>query len=261
MKNISTKNKTWTPPQWPDDLLITTSSYDDRVRVDDAAQVFSDNDRQDMTGFFRYPEVYEHIIQRLLHTPGHKRILSLPASVGCEAYSLAAIFTEKAAQKPSPQDHGLEIHMADISQSKLEAAASGVYPYGFHGAILKPYAHHFKNVGRGTMSVAEDIKALVKPLPAFNILDRPEMGLKYDMVICLNLICYLPDLDSKVEAIGYLTSLTDQALCISHGTRKDYVQYHDDIDETLRGLGWSEERNFNQRLDYKDAQIYTPDPL
>lgn len=245
--------KEYTPPEWGGAISLRTSTYSKTVQVDDTNSVFSGDGRSDKTGFFRYPEVYNQIIERL-NDGGNKRILSLPASVGCEAYSLAAMFNAKASEGAE-----IEIHMADISEAKLKAAASGIYPYGFHNGILEDYKDYFLTDGSHTV-IREDIKSLVKALPAFNILNGPEMVLPYDMVISLNLLCYLPDFDSKVRAFEYMASLTDNMICLTHGTIKDFKKFHDVFDASVRDLGWIEQSSIKRKTDdYKLAQFYAPE--
>ncbi len=243
----------YTPPEWENGLNISTSSYRGIVQVDDVEQVFTGGGKYDKTGFFRYPEVYEEISARVLTGTGHKRLLSLPSSVGCEAYSLAAIFSKHAAP-----DQSLEIHMADISDAKLHAAQSGVYPYGFHNGVLSEYRDYFNDVGGVHMTVKPEIKSMVKALPAINIMDQPEMALRYDMVVSLNLLCYLPDRESKISAVQYLSTLTDGALCISHGTSAAFFADHDAVNDALNEAGFYEDKFFDGYKGYKNAQFYTP---
>lgn len=191
-----------------------------------------------MTQFFRYPETYDKIGSLLTEKGNNaKRLLSLPASIGCEAYSLAAIFHHHA--KPGQT---LEIHMADISEPKLRAAATGVYPYGFHVGIPRSYRSYFNGVGSNHMSVTDDIKNTVKALPAFNVTDKPAMTVRYDVIVCFNMLCYLPDQESKVQAVRYLAGLlTDEGtLCLSHGTYKDFTQHHEAVTEALEQSGLKE---------------------
>lgn len=234
------------PPEWGEGLRLEChDSHGGRFQVDDKEQVFTGGGRYDMTQFFRYPEIYEEIgriLQR--HGPKTKRLLSLPASIGCEAYSLAAIFRRHA--EPG---QNLEIHMADISEAKLRAAQTGVYPYGFHGAVCHTdYREYFQGIGGSPMRVRNDIKNMVKALPAFNVTDAPPMAVRYDVIVCFNMLCYLPDQESKVQAVRYLAGLlTDEGtLCLSHGAYKDFAQNHEAVTEALKQEDLRETRCFQE---------------
>lgn len=239
------------PPEWGEGLILQNCSSG-LYQVDDRACTFSDSKKHDMTAFFRYPDVYAEIGARLLAKGvGQKRLLSLPSSIGCEAYSLAAIFSKHASEGQS-----LEVHMADISEAKLRAAQTGVYPYGFHRGVLPEYRDYFNGVGSGVMSVVPEIKNMVKALPAFDIMDAPAMAVRYDMIVCLNLLCYWPDLESKVRAVQYLATLGDE-ICLSHGTHEAFVSHQEEVDAALREVGFSEEKSYPDYRRYKNAQFYT----
>ncbi len=239
------------PEEWGGGLNVRQNmAYHATFVVDDRDMSFTpeDDSRWDMTTFFRYhdtgglPErIAQHAIERA--SPGQPiRVLSLPSSIGCEAYTLSAIFKEEARKQK--RDIPVEIHMADISQKKLNAAATGVYPAGFYKAIPNEYRHRYFSLQGDFMAVNDDVKSQVKALPAFNVLEAPAMAIPYDVVMSFNMLCYLPGTPERVAAADYLGSLARQTLWLSHGARQSYKESQDAVEQALAKRSYARVRDF-----------------
>ena len=200
---------------WPAGLKLGLR-LNGAIKVDDTDMVFSDGGSvADMTAFFRKPEIHalEQIAKTLAATPGHKRLLSLPASIGCEGYTLAAIFRKNAVPGAS-----LQIDLADISQKKLDAAKTGQYHEIFAANIPPDYKDDFFMRGK-YLHVHDDLKDMVGPLPAFNVLDMQVPEERYDAIVSLNFLYYLGNRKNRVKAARTLARSTRNIFCISHGIK------------------------------------------
>lgn len=225
-------------------------------QVDDIDQVFTGGNKSDSTAFFRYPELYEALSRRMAYRGQDRKILSLPSSIGCEAYSLAACFSKHARKTGAKA----EVHMSDISDRKLRAAETGTYLRGFSNGLPKEYDGLLRLEDDILVKVDPYIKNMVKALPPSNILDTPQMDTRYDLVMCMNLLCYITDLDDKITAARYLGTLCDDTLVLSYGGACEYEKYKEPVTEALQVEGFKEDVYFRSIPECKSTQVFIRQP-
>lgn len=236
-------SRKWVPDIWGEDLKVINGSRLAHLQVDDPDCIFTGGYYRDMTAFFRYPEMMMDAGRLLAEDGQPKRVLSLPASVGCEAYTLAAVFAKHSRLGVE----GITVDMADISARKLEAATTGVYPKIVERLIPENYREHL-NLRDDFLVVSEAMKKQVRALPAFDVMDAPEMAVSYDMVVCLNMLCYLPDLEAKIATVKYLASLSQGFVFLSHGSAPAHKEHGKAVDDAMREAGFIEQKVYGTDL-------------
>lgn len=205
------------PKAWGDAGLRLHGQYRGRkflARADDADIVFSNTVYSDVTALYRYQKLFEFVAKEQLSRNTQPRILSAPASLGCEAYSLSSIFGYQAhGQGRAPA----VIHGVDICESKLQAARSGVYPASFAANIPMDYAgfYHLKD---DELIVAEHGMRGVDFLPSMDLSAKDALGDEvYTASICLNLMMYL-NREQNAQLLDNLIRATAQMIVIGHGS-------------------------------------------
>lgn len=239
-----------------DGLNIIEARHKGAHQIDDEDMVFSKYPAADMTKFFRDPEVraFQKIMDELSATLGRKKLLSLPSSIGCEAYSLAAMFQERAASGAE-----LEIVFADISQKKIDAAIGGVYPKFFAHDIPETYQKYF-SVRDEFLHVSDGLKSMVSPLPAANVLDMDLAAQEYDAVIATNFLYYLGSRENRVAAAQKLAMSTKSVLCLSHGVRRSFEADGRAVKDAVIEQGFQEASDYYEMYDPYVAQIFVRQP-
>ena len=158
-----------------------------------------------VTGFFREPEAYKVLEQRVIPQWFEPRNNDMPiriwvpgCSTGEEAYSIAILLIEQfsAAQKPL----NLQIFATDIDDVALEIARQGNYPVSIAADIpAERLARFFTQTGshfRVNKQVRETVVFAAQNL----ISDAPFS--KLDLVSCRNLLIYLePEVQRKVISL------------------------------------------------------------
>ena len=243
------------PAEWGKGLKIRArKGYG--FQVDDIDNNFSVYPAGDMTALFREPEIHalESLAKYLAQSAGHKKLLSLPSSVGCEGYSLAAIFNTHAVPGAS-----LSLELCDISEKKLRAAETGIYPSDFAKTIPKAYKAHFQNDDK-LLKVRSGLKEMVSTLPATDVLDMTMPEESYDAITSLNLFYYLKTRENKVKAAQKLAQATDNMLCISHGIRRSFEEDGDAVRQAILAEGFHEDTKFYTRYDAYIAQVFVKEP-
>lgn len=140
------------------------------------------------------------------------RIWSAAASSGQEAYSLAMICAENAAQLP---DWRIDIQGTDLSSQMIERAQSGIYSQfevqrGLPAALLVKY---FDKSG-DKWQIREPIRKTVKFRTANLLHDLGPVGV-FDIIFCRNLLVYF-DPPTKVRVLNALAAVLapDGLLCL-----------------------------------------------
>jgi len=165
------------------------------------AMVFQDNVTVDgrslrlngQTGFYRYSSLMRNVIHALSLTRPHDgetfRVLAAPSSVGCEAYSFAAL----------AQQEGLKADIAvrgvDLSARFTKLARGGIYPEeaGQHlGRLIRRvlFDPAFDAQGTGTLRIHPDIASKVRFLDPQGI-ENFRSDAPYDVVMMNNLFKYM----------------------------------------------------------------------
>lgn len=171
------------------------------------------------TMFFRDRAVFDalrsDVLPRLIGTRKavrRLRIWSAATSTGQEAYSLALVLDELAAEL-----RGWTIHVlaTDMSATAIARARAGLYsPFEVaRGLPAGTLQEHFSQLADG-WQVADRLRAAVD-FRVFNLLDdfRP-LG-DFDLILCRNVLIYF-DHSTKIDVLGRLadTLADDGFLCL-----------------------------------------------
>lgn len=134
------------------------------------------------TWFFRQPESFDMLAEIAAAASGRfLRVLCAPCSVGCEAYSIAAVLERAGAD--------FEIDAVDFSEKFVMAAKSGEFGRGcFRFGRAADFRIFAAEGGRAKMpdSLSQRIRFSVADI----LRDGPAGG-KYDVLFCRNLAIYL----------------------------------------------------------------------
>jgi len=138
------------------------------------------------TAFYRNPNAQHAIINWTKNKTGKRRILILPGSIGCEAYTFAMI----AANEGLSQNE-LEIHSLDISDEFTRVAKSGIYPAQALLGLPQSLTQYFSECSNEDfVAVRDEIKERVTFLP-HSSLKRFKTPQAYDGVVCQNLLKHI----------------------------------------------------------------------
>lgn len=133
------------------------------------------------TWFFRQPESFDMLAELAAGRGGFMRALCAPCSVGCEAYSIAAVLERAGAD--------FEIDAVDFSEKFIEAAKSGEFGKGcFRSKRAADFGYFAEGGGRAKMP--ESLSRRIRFRAADILRDGSAEG-KYDVIFCRNLAIYL----------------------------------------------------------------------
>lgn len=149
-----------------------------------------------VTGFFRNPEVWEHIKKNIfpsLFTKlpyGYTLRAWIPGcSTGEEAYSLAIVFKEALEIIKPGNNLTLQIFATDLDQSAIEKARKGIYPENIIADISPERLARFFIQENNQYRVNAKIREMIVFAPQNVIKDPPFT--KIDLVSCRNLLIYM----------------------------------------------------------------------
>lgn len=161
-----------------------------------------------VTSFFRNPEAYEILIQKILPEMFENKTPDLPlrvwvsaCSTGEEAYSIAMIFKEYLDEKKSGIK--VQIFATDVDKDAIEKARAGIYPASISADVSPERLTRFFTKKEDSYMVKKEIREMVSFAIHSLIKDPPFSNI--DMVTCRNLLIYLgPLLQKKVlSALHY----------------------------------------------------------
>ena len=133
------------------------------------------------TWFFRQPESFDMLAELAAGCGGFMRVLCAPCSVGCEAYSIAAVLERAGVD--------FEIDAVDFSEKFIEAARSGEFGKGcFRSKRAADFGYFAGGGGRAKMP--ESLSKRIR-FRAADILSEGSAEGKYDVIFCRNLAIYL----------------------------------------------------------------------
>ena len=189
--------------------LATLGAYADYLRENPAEldPLYADM-LINVTSFFRNPEAFDvlrkKVFPALLKIPGDElvRFWVLGCSTGQEAYSLAMLFNECAAQIAHPRK--LQIFATDLSELNLEKARRGLYTRSQTEDLAPERLKRFFTEEEGGFRV---IKALREQIvfARQNLISDPPFS-QLDMISCRNLMIYLePCLQKKAVPTFHFT--------------------------------------------------------
>jgi len=213
-------------------------NYHDYLKANaDEAKMLSDSLLINYSRFFRETMTYSLIESAVLpnileeKNGGELRIWSTGCSRGQEAYSIAILLCELAAD--SGKEIRFRIFATDISQSVLDSASAGVYDFdAVQNLRLKQLEKYFTKVGNKYI-LSQKIKQHVH-FSLYDILDQdtihpPESIFgDFDLVICSNLLIYykpihqqaiLHRLRQSLAPNGYLVTGEAERMLVQPGER------------------------------------------
>lgn len=134
------------------------------------------------TWFFRQPESFDMLAELAAAASGKfLRVLCAPCSVGCEAYSIAAVLERAGVD--------FEIDAVDFSEKFIEAAKSGEFGKGCFRSKRAADFGYFAG-GGGRVKMPESLSRRIR-FYAADILRDGSAGGRYDVIFCRNLAIYL----------------------------------------------------------------------
>ena len=173
-----------------------------------------------VTGFFRDPETFQALENKILPRLLHERKSGVPVRVwvpGCstgeEVYSIAMCLVESIPASSAPVP--IQIFGTDISERGIAIARTATYPEN-QVAKLSPerQARFFKRVENGYQ--------IIKPIREMcvfarqNLLADPPFS-RLDLISCRNVLIYLDsDLQSKVIATFHFALRPEGYLILGH---------------------------------------------
>ncbi len=159
-----------------------------------------------VTEFFRDREAFQYLesdcIEQLFATrnPDEElRVWSAGCATGEEAYSLAILLKEKAAQQKFTGR--ITVFATDVHKYSLDLASQGVYSRE-RLANVSPerLERHFSEAGNNLFKVSTELRKLLVFAP-HNLISDPPFP-RIDLVCCRNLLIYLrPDTQKRVLSL------------------------------------------------------------
>jgi two-component system, chemotaxis family, CheB/CheR fusion protein len=147
-----------------------------------------------VTEFFRDPEVFAElersVVPRLLEAKGageKVRLWSVGCATGEEAYSLAMLLHEAAAELDDPPQ--VQVFASDVHQPSLQRAREGRYPETVQGLVSSDRLSRFFDREADTFVIKPHVRETVVFAPHNVLADAPFSQL--DLVVCRNLLIYL----------------------------------------------------------------------
>jgi len=187
-----------------------------------------------VTGFFREPEAYKVIEERIIPQWLERKNDDTPVRIwipGCatgeEAYSIAMLLIEKysTAQKPL----NLQIFATDIDEAALEYARQGIYPVSITADIPPERLTRFFTQTGDHYHVNKVVREQVVFAAQNLISDAPFSRL--DLISCRNLLIYLePEVQRKVISLFHFALNEDGHLFLGSS---ETVGRHADLFKTV----------------------------
>ncbi|MGY6554341.1 MAG: chemotaxis protein CheB [Wenzhouxiangella sp.] len=155
-----------------------------------------------VTGFFRDPDVWQHLIEVTLPdflskqaTGSTLRLWCIGCSTGEEAYSLVIAFTE--AIKRMPGSFKLQVFASDINPHAIATARRGEYPLSIQSSVSEKRLSQFFTRHDSHYQIKKSIRDCVLFAQHDVILDPPFT--KIDLIACRNLLIYFdPQLQQRL---------------------------------------------------------------
>jgi two-component system CheB/CheR fusion protein len=157
-----------------------------------------------VTGFFRDPESFEILAQRVFPSVCESRSPKSPVRIwvpGCasgeEVYSIAMALMEYFGERPAPA--GIQIFGTDVSDAALEKARAGVYLENITQEVSSERLARFFVKQNGHYRIAKSIRDLC--VFARHDITRDPPFSRLDLVSCRNLLIYL-DASAQRRVMG-----------------------------------------------------------
>ncbi|HEX8324878.1 MAG TPA: chemotaxis protein CheB [Tepidisphaeraceae bacterium] len=186
--------------------LLQTARMIDYVRTlrQSPAEVhaLSDDLMIHVTGFFRDPEVWETLRQKVILPMVRERSEDAPircwvtaCSSGEEAYTLGMLLLEAA--EAAGKHFDIKIFATDTAERSLSQARAGIFPGGIESDITPERLERFFYKDDAFYHVKKELRELVVFAPQ-NVLQDPPFS-RLDLCTCRNLLIYIePDVQRRV---------------------------------------------------------------
>ena len=151
-----------------------------------------------VTNFFRDPEVYEALEQKVIPQLFDKkkaddelRVWSVGCATGEEAYSIAILLLEEAARREAAHElvPRLQIFASDLHEKSLAKAREGFYPGDIATDVSPERLQRFFHKEDGGYRIRNEVRELVVFAP-HNLLGDPPFS-RLDLISCRNVMIYL----------------------------------------------------------------------
>ncbi len=191
--------------------LLSYRDYAERLRTDpDEYPKLFDALTINVTKFYRNPEVYQTVAERVLPKiiEGWDQRASLQFwSAGCssgeEPYSVAIMWTE------FKRKHGLngqaQVHATDIDRLCLEKAQAGSYEWGSLDEMPRDLVDRYFDKDGAKYSISPEARKLVKFQRAELL--EPSPFRQVDMIFCRNVLIYFNRASQEIVFRHFLQSL------------------------------------------------------
>ena len=147
-----------------------------------------------VTGFFRDPAVFQGLEARVIpalfqhrNAEDTIRVWSVGCATGEEAYSLAILLLEAAAQHEAPPQ--IQVFASDLHEASLQKAREGYYPGAIDSDVSAGRLRRFFTQEGGGYRIRKEVRELVVFTP-HNLLADPPFS-RIDLLSCRNLLIYL----------------------------------------------------------------------
>jgi two-component system CheB/CheR fusion protein len=157
-----------------------------------------------VTSFFRDAEVWQQLRQEVFpqliqaRSKGSAlRAWVAACSTGEEAFTLAMVFAEAAAELGKPHGVTLQIFATDLEEESVAKARKGIYPETISADVSPERLERFFTAVPGGYRVKQEIRSMVVFAQQSIASDPPFARL--DILTCRNLLIYLePELQQKL---------------------------------------------------------------
>jgi len=193
----------------------------------DAAEVeaLADDILITVTSFFRDPEVFETLAERVLPQlfkgkgPDDSiRVWSVGCATGEEAYSLAILLLEEAARHSAPPR--IQVFATDLHEPSLARARDAVYAGDIEADVGLERLEQFFQPDNGGYRVGKNVRELVL-FSQHDLLGDPPFS-KLDLIACRNLLIYLQaDVQREVRALFHYALKAEGVLVLGTSEAAD----------------------------------------
>jgi two-component system, chemotaxis family, CheB/CheR fusion protein len=191
----------------------------------DEAQALSDDFLITVTSFFRDPEVFNYLGNKVLprliadkKQDEQVRIWSVGCASGEEAYSLAILALEISRNHEVPPS--IQIFASDLHSRSLKLARDGFYPGDIQVDMTPERLQRFFIKEDGGYRIRKEVRECVIFTP-HNLLSDPPFS-KMDMIVCRNLMIYLKrETQPEVIELFHYALRPDGILVIGNSEKLD----------------------------------------
>jgi two-component system CheB/CheR fusion protein len=192
----------------------------------DEAQALLEDLLIGVTNFFRDPGAFDvlqnEVVPQLFHqaagSPGGLRVWVPGCATGEEAYSVAMLLCEQAAQTMQPPK--IHVFATDIDEAALGTARMGAYPVGIEADVSQARLNRFFERDTSRYRVRKEVREKVM-FALHNILRDPPFS-RLDLISCRNLLIYLDrDVHAQVLEMFHFALRPAGYLCLGSSESAD----------------------------------------